>query len=137
VVQELGSTTRYNLAFFGRARAKNLLELNRPEEALEESVRSADHTFASALMPAELGGHYYDLACYCSLAAAEFSRLEQLSEGQRREKVVSALDRAMEMLRKAVQAGFKDADRLKKDTDLDPLDDREDFKKLIAELEKK
>ena len=42
----------------------------------------------------------------------------------------------MELLHKAAQAGFKDVAHMKKDTDLDPLREREDFKKLIAELEK-
>ncbi len=46
-------------------------------------------------------------------------------------------DRAMQWLQKAVQAGYKDAAHMKKDTDLDPLREREDFKKLVAELEKK
>ena len=45
-------------------------------------------------------------------------------------------DRAMQWLHKAVQAGYKDAAHMKKDTDLDPLRDREDFKKLMAALEK-
>ena len=44
-------------------------------------------------------------------------------------------DRAMQWLHKAVQAGYKDAAHMKKDPDLDPLRGREDFKKLLAELE--
>ena len=51
--------------------------------------------------------------------------------------LIRAADSAMVCLQKAVQAGWKDAARVKKDTDLDPLREREDFKKLIAELEKK
>ena len=43
----------------------------------------------------------------------------------------------MELLDKAVQAGYKDAGHMKKHTDLDPLRARADFKKLIAEVEKK
>jgi hypothetical protein len=43
----------------------------------------------------------------------------------------------MELLQKAVQAGFKDAAHMAKDTDLDPLREREDFKKLLTELEQK
>ena len=46
-------------------------------------------------------------------------------------------DRAMESLRHAVKAGFKDAAQMAKDTDLDALREREDFKKLLTELEKK
>ena len=43
----------------------------------------------------------------------------------------------MELLRQAVKAGFTDAAHMKKGTDLDPLREREDFKTLLAELEKK
>ncbi len=46
-------------------------------------------------------------------------------------------DRALELLQQAVKAGYKDAAHMKKDTDLDPLRDRDEFKKLLAELEKK
>ena len=41
----------------------------------------------------------------------------------------------MQWLNKAVQAGYKDAAYMEKDTDLDPLRERADFKKLMAELE--
>ncbi len=44
-------------------------------------------------------------------------------------------DLAIDWLKQAVAAGFKNAAHMKKDTDLDPLRAREDFKKLIAELE--
>jgi hypothetical protein len=43
----------------------------------------------------------------------------------------------MKLLRDAVSKGYKDAAHVKKDTDLDPLRQREDFKKLITELEGK
>ena len=46
-------------------------------------------------------------------------------------------DQAMAMLRDAVAKGYKDADHMKKDKDLDPLREREDFKKVVAELEAK
>jgi eukaryotic-like serine/threonine-protein kinase len=42
---------------------------------------------------------------------------------------------AMEWLKMAVAAGFKNVEQMKKDRDLDALRDREDFKKLLAELE--
>jgi eukaryotic-like serine/threonine-protein kinase len=57
------------------------------------------------------------------------ANLAQLSEEE--------ADKAMAWLRQAVAAGYKDFAHLKKDTDLDPLRDREDFKNLMAELEKK
>ena len=43
----------------------------------------------------------------------------------------------MEMLHKAVKAGYNDAAHMAKDTDLDPLRDRADFKKLLASLQPK
>ena len=42
----------------------------------------------------------------------------------------------MELLGKAVQAGCKDAGHIAKDPDLAYLRGRDDFKKLLAELEK-
>jgi hypothetical protein len=46
-------------------------------------------------------------------------------------------DEAMKMLQGAVATGFKDIEHLKKDDDLKPLREREDFKKLVKELEEK
>jgi hypothetical protein len=43
-------------------------------------------------------------------------------------------EQAMAWLKKAVVAGYKDAAHMEKDEDLDALRDREDFKKLLAEL---
>ncbi len=45
--------------------------------------------------------------------------------------------RAIGSLQKAVKAGFKDAARIKRDEDLHPLRGRDDFKKLLADLEAK
>ncbi len=44
---------------------------------------------------------------------------------------------AMKMLRDAVAKGYKDIDHLKKDDDLKALLEREDFRKLVKELEEK
>jgi len=44
---------------------------------------------------------------------------------------------AMEALKRAIAAGYNDIASMKKDSDLDALRDREDFKKLFAELEAK
>ena len=50
---------------------------------------------------------------------------------------VKQADLAMEWLRKAIAAGYKDINLIKQDTDLDALRGREDFKKLLAELDTK
>jgi len=43
-------------------------------------------------------------------------------------------DEAMDALRRAVQAGWTDADHAKKDADLAPLRDRDDFKRLLDDM---
>jgi hypothetical protein len=43
----------------------------------------------------------------------------------------------MKMLHNAVARGWKNVALAKRDTDLDPLRDRADFRMLLAELEKK
>jgi hypothetical protein len=43
----------------------------------------------------------------------------------------------MRLLREAVSKGYRDVPHMKKDTDLDPLREREAFQKLIAELDGK
>jgi hypothetical protein len=42
----------------------------------------------------------------------------------------------MDMLRFAVQSGYKDTSHLAKDKDLDPLRQRDDFKNLLESLTK-
>ncbi len=44
--------------------------------------------------------------------------------------------KAMEWLRRSVATGFRNANLLRIESALDPLRDRADFKKLMAELEK-
>jgi eukaryotic-like serine/threonine-protein kinase len=53
-----------------------------------------------------------------------------------KDRVMQA-DLAMDWLKKAVDGGYKDIAQIKTDADLDALRGREDFKKLLAELEKK
>jgi len=66
---------------------------------------------------------WYDFACVYAVAS-----------GKSPDKKQQYADRAMELLRKAVQAGFKDGPHMAKDPDLDLLRNREDFKKLLEEL---
>jgi tetratricopeptide (TPR) repeat protein len=64
-----------------------------------------------------------------------FGCIYAVASGKMPDKRQEYADRAMELLRKAVQAGFKDGAHMAKDSDLAPLRDREDFKKLLAELQ--
>ena len=76
----------------------------------------------------------YDAAtflCWCIPIAAKHDKLD---DKQRKEAVQFYGDAAMKLLRAAVSKGYKDVQHIRKDTDLDPLRRREDFKKLVAEL---
>ena len=68
----------------------------------------------------------YNFACLCAITS-----------GKDADKQQEYADRAMELLHKAVKAGFTDASLMVKDTDLDPLRDRADFKKLLDSLQPK
>jgi tetratricopeptide (TPR) repeat protein len=68
---------------------------------------------------------WYGFACAYALASDKISDQKQ-----------KLGDRAMEMLAKAVSAGYKDADSMAKDASLDPIRGRADFKKLFESLSK-
>jgi serine/threonine-protein kinase len=63
----------------------------------------------------------YDLACVHALCAAASKQEEPAA-------------RAVELLRQAVAKGYKDVARLKKDSDLDSLRPRDDFRQLLEAL---
>jgi eukaryotic-like serine/threonine-protein kinase len=67
----------------------------------------------------------YDFACVYGVAAKQ-DEAQALTYG----------DAALELLRKAVTAGWQDAAHMRQDTDLDALRDREDFKQLLDDLDK-
>jgi hypothetical protein len=69
---------------------------------------------------------WYDFVCVYAVATGKIADKKQ-----------EYADRAMELLRQAIRAGYKDAAQIKKDVALDPLRDRADFKKLLTELEAK
>jgi serine/threonine-protein kinase len=77
--------------------------------------------------PAEL----YNLACYQALQAGAAAEGSGLTAAEAR----AAADGAMATLRRAVAAGFRNAAHLRADTDLDALRPRDDFQKLIQDLE--
>ena len=73
----------------------------------------------------------YNAACYRAVTAAVI-RATDKSPGAAREAEGQA-DRAIAWLKKALDAGYKNVASLSRDTDLDALRDRADFKKMVAE----
>jgi serine/threonine-protein kinase len=73
------------------------------------------------------------LLAQCVLLAEKDSKV---LESKRKELAQGYADRAMAALRLAIAKGLKDLAKMKKDKDLDSLRSRDDFKKLLADLEK-
>jgi tetratricopeptide (TPR) repeat protein len=76
----------------------------------------------------------YKTACFRAVSAAVLRAADKSASAAH--QADAEADRGMAWLKQAVAAGYKDAAHMKQDKDLDSLRAREDFKKLIAELER-
>jgi tetratricopeptide (TPR) repeat protein len=109
----------------GRARrATSRLQAGQVTEAVAEVAALTAPNANASDPPTWNAAQWYDFACVYAAAG-----------GTLPEKKQECKNRAMELLGKAVAAGYKDSAHMKKDTDLEPLRDREDFKKLVDQLE--
>ena len=97
-------------------RALSLLNAGRSEDAVDEVIVL---TKLKGWDRAAL----YNFACIYSVAGTK-KKTNQEQYAQR----------AVALLRRAIQAGYKDIPHIQSDNDLDGLRDREDFKKLMSEL---
>ena len=79
-------------------------------------------------------GNAYDAGCALALCIPVVDKDDQLDAAKRQVAVQFYGDQALAMLRAAVAKGYRDAEHMKKDKNLDALREREDFKKLLAEL---
>jgi tetratricopeptide (TPR) repeat protein len=77
----------------------------------------------------------YELACLCSLSSAAAERDDRLSPTERAHLKAHHAERAMELLKKAVGMGYRHPAAMRADHDLDALRDRDDFRKLLGDLE--
>jgi hypothetical protein len=100
-------------------RANSILQTGKVPEAVAEIADLTKN-------PSWNAARWYDFACVYSLASGKIA-----------DKKNEYADRAMELLQKAVKAGWDNAAHTAEDPDLAPLRNREDFKKLLADLEKK
>jgi tetratricopeptide (TPR) repeat protein len=76
----------------------------------------------------------YNAACYRAVCAAVIPQDPKTPAADVARLAREQADLAMAWLYKAVASGFKHAEHMKQDPDLDALREREDFKKLLAEL---
>ncbi len=83
---------------------------------------------------------FYDAACVYSLSVLAVRKDAGLAQTDRDQLSEGYATRAVGLLEKAQKDGYFNragrVERLKKDPDLDPLRSREDFRKLLNELEK-
>jgi serine/threonine protein kinase len=79
----------------------------------------------------------YDAAGILGGCVSIAARRQKLDDQQRKESAQFYSEAAMKLLRDAVSKGYKDVAHMQKDTDLDPLRQRDDFQKLVADLEGK
>jgi tetratricopeptide (TPR) repeat protein len=113
------------------SRANSLARLGDHTRAVAEAAALTQDKPAAALG--------YNLACLWSLCSAAVGRDEKLPGAERTRLAGEYAARALVLLTRAREAGlFKNPSwvaQLKKDPDLDALRQRDDFKKLLAELE--
>ncbi len=111
-------STKAEQGWFHALRATSLLQAGQAAEAVTEVAELTKQSNWNA-------GQWYDFACVYAVASGKIAEKKQVYA-----------DRAMELLQKAVKAGWKNAAHMRKDTDLDAIRNRDDFNKLLAELEK-
>jgi serine/threonine protein kinase/tetratricopeptide (TPR) repeat protein len=102
-----------------------------------DHARATDE--ANAVARQEHLGHviHYNIACAFALSSAAAEHDGKLAPADRAKLKTQYADRAMEFLHQAVAKGFENAPALKSDPDLASLRSREEFQKLVQEVEQK
>jgi hypothetical protein len=113
---------------------RDLAEVHLVQGAHAEASAAADQLAQGHFEPAK---DRYKAACVLAGCTPLAAKDAKLPEARRQELAKEYADRAVAALRQAVADGYRDAAQLRKDPDLDPLRGRDDFRKLLAELEKR
>ena len=101
-----------------------------------DHAQAAEAAEALARQPEMFGVDRYNLGCTFSRCAGAVDQDTKLSPSQRARLKEHYAQRAMDLLRRALDKGYTNANRASDDPDLKPLLEREDFKKLRAELDR-
>jgi serine/threonine-protein kinase len=102
------------------------------------AYRQAVDDVTTLARPGDLSGdNLYYVACVCSRSVAAAGKDTALSSADRARLQTQYADRAMEFLRQAVVKGERNVARWKNEPGLDSVRSREDFQKLVQELEQK
>jgi hypothetical protein len=106
-------------------------------------VKQGDHSGAARAaeelprLHPKASGVYRDATLLVTACIPVARRDTRLAEERREALARSYGDRAVSLLREAVARGFTDVGQLRKDARFGPLHARDDFRKLIAEVEAK
>jgi eukaryotic-like serine/threonine-protein kinase len=100
-----------------------------------DHAKAADAALDLARCTCDPATDNYDAACLAARCVPLALKDGQQSADRRPKLAQEYADRAMTLLRQAVQLGYKDAARMKKESSLDALHARDDFQKLLRELE--
>lgn len=79
----------------------------------------------------------YNAACRMARCIGLAQNDAQLTVDHRDELIKQYTTDAMKLLSEAIQKGFTDGEHIQQDKDMDPLRSREDFQRLVKELEQK
>jgi tetratricopeptide (TPR) repeat protein len=120
---------------YGRLLAQHYEKLAATLIALGEHAGAAKTALEMARSSPVSAERCYHAACVLAQCMTLADKDATLSGEKRKGLAQSYGDRAVELLREAVGKGFKDPEHMNKDTALDSLRSRDDFKKLASELE--
>jgi serine/threonine protein kinase len=109
-------------------RVRVLLKERKLPAAVESAAKLKERVDSTA-------NQLYDAACAYALYANEASAGSKLQVADATALAKKWADEAMAILKQAVAKGYKDAEHMKTHDDLKALRPRDDFKKLLAELE--
>jgi len=108
---------------------------------IEVAFSTGDHAEAAQAVaelvkavPAEVAD-YPRGAALLARCVALAGKDEKLAEGKRKELAKRYGDQALDLLQKAIARGYKDVIYLRDSRDLEPLRSRDDFKKILSDLE--
>ncbi len=122
--------SRYGIVYSTRRHGLALRDLGDLAGAVADTRRAL--RVANGLAPWSIG-YFFELAsCHAALAGLA----GRAGSGDSPAEAEAEAARAMECLRRAVASGFRNTNQLRIESALDPLRNRSDFKKLVAELEK-
>jgi serine/threonine-protein kinase len=87
-------------------------------------------------LPRQTAADLYDLACILSLSSAPEDDAGMHPTADEQAERDRLADQAVDALRRAVAAGFRDLGNLKDNPDLRPVRDRQDFRAVVARLQR-